>query len=448
MSESLLRYEAPREKIRYHFTLLSNFAIGFDRYSRVYSKREIVQSRFPSKFFLLAADNLAPGIQKSRLLLDRVGIGGDAVIALKTTVSIDLLHPNLHTHIGEYVESDAITLDEIFKVAPNNELIPLQIEDAYSEALRLVRPLLPSWNEVSPRSASVLPIARGCQAACPFCFSEASISKDMKHDKVDLEHVALVFDKAKERGAERAVITGGGEPGLLPFDRLNDLIKVASDRFSKVVLITNGYFLGRLDEDKRREALQVLKKSGLTVLAISKHHSNPEKNTELMKLDTRAELVSQSWQEISNIDDKPRLRWICVLQKGGVQSKKDISTYIQWAVSNGVSEVCFKELYVSSHIESYYHSEASNEFSKRNQVPLRLVLELAKERGWKEAYTLPWGSPVFEAHDFGSDISIAAYTEPNVTWELTHGLCRSWNLMADGSCYASLEDLGSRLEMR
>ena len=33
-----------------------------------------------------------------------------------------------------------------------------------------------SWAECRPRSFSVLPVAKACQARCAFCFSKASVS--------------------------------------------------------------------------------------------------------------------------------------------------------------------------------------------------------------------------------------------------------------------------------
>jgi hypothetical protein len=51
---------------------------------------------------------------------------------------------------------------------------------------------------------------------------------------------------------------------------------------------------------------------------------------------------------------------ICVLQKGGVASSGDVDGYVRWAVASGTSEICFKELYVSTTAESVYHSRAAN----------------------------------------------------------------------------------------
>ena len=57
--------------------------------------------------------------------------------------------------------------------------------------------------------------------------------------------------------------------------------------------------------------------------------------------------------------------------------------------------------------------------------------------------TLPWGAPVYDVFVHGRPIRIAAYTEPSLFWERTRGIARSWNIMADGRCLASLEDRGS-----
>ena len=46
---------------------------------------------------------------------------------------------------------------------------------------------------------------------------------------------------------------------------------------------------------------------------------------------------------------------------------------------------------------------------------------------------------------FQGGIRVAAYTEPSLFWERSHGVARSWNLMSDGRCLASLEDRASEI---
>jgi hypothetical protein len=167
-----------------------------------------------------------------------------------------------------------------------------------------------------------------------------------------------------------------------------------------------------------------------------------------MHLDAKSEGIAAAWS--SSRPDFPTLalRWVCVLQRGGVEDRATLEAYLDWAASTGVSEICFKELYVSSSVESEYHDRAANEWSAAHQVPLRLVLDLARDAGWRLRESLPWGSPIYEGLWRGVPVRVAAYTEPSVFWERTHGICRSWNVMADGRCLASLEDRRSEVFAR
>lgn len=110
-----------------------------------------------------------------------------------------------------------------------------------------------------------------------------------------------------------------------------------------------------------------------------------------------------------------------------------------------IAEITFKELYVATSEESVFFDRASNAWSRSHQVPLALAVAALRARGWSIASTLPWGSPIFRGALDGHALQVAAYTEPTVLWERAHGLSRSWNLMADGRCYASLEDRASEL---
>ncbi len=97
-------------------------------------------------------------------------------------------------------------------------------------------------------------------------------------------------------------------------------------------------------------------------------------------------------------------------------------------------------------MENPWAPGAVNQHCEANQVPLPVVIESMNAMGFVECAQLPWGRPLFEGDVFGKRVKVAAYTEPSVGWERTHGLVRSWNLLADGTCLASLEDPASVLE--
>jgi len=434
----------------WHITVLSNLARGYDKYSRVYSKVNIPKSSYPDRFFLLREDDLVPGIRKAASLLERLALPGDRLLALQTRIPAAELRPNTRTGVGCFVERSGIRLDGVAWVEEDplgRRLVPVAMVEAAAHSLRLLQPALQPWSDLQPRSFSVLPVARGCQAQCPFCFSDASASAEQGQRKLNFSSVQHFSKAARLKGAERFVITGGGEPGLVRHELLCQLIRAGHATLGKTVLITNGHHLARQSDAGRAETLRAYHEAGLSVLAISRHHHEDEISTRLMHLHTSVADIARTWKEGCHLRPGIRLRFTCVLQRGGVDTLEAMEAYVEWTIRLGVEEICFKELYVSTSVESVYHAHAANEWSSAHQIPLSLVLEFAARHGFSEEVRLPWGSPVFHGTWRGTPLRIAAYTEPSVFWERTHGVARSWNLMADGTCLASLEDRSSTIEL-
>jgi len=291
---------------------------------------------------------------------------------------------------------------------------------------------------------SVLPVGLACQARCWFCFSESSISKEKEKFKYELKGLKEICQKSQSLGAERFVITGGGEPGLLQFDNLLDMIRLAKKHFPKVVLISNGMFLSKETDEKLIHKLKHLEEAGLDVLSISRHSPHSDVNKEIMGVNIGSGRIFD-FMNAHKIEIKKRL--ICVLQKMGVSNFDKIAEYLDYATFHQVDQVCFKELYVSSSLESLYSKTKENIYSENQQVSLSVVLDFLEKSHFKKVKELPWGSPVYSGIWKGRKIEIAAYTEPSVGWERLHGIARSWNIMADGKCYASLEDMNSLVEV-
>jgi hypothetical protein len=192
--------------------------------------------------------------------------------------------------------------------------------------------------------------------------------------------------------------------------------------------------------------LKALQDAGLSVLALSRHHPSEAINAKLMNLETLTPALLGMYAGHRESFPNLRLRLICVLQRGGVESTADVAGYISWAVSAGIQEICFKELYVSTSQESVYHSQRANEWSARHQVSLSVVHQWAETADFHVTSELPWGAPVYSGTVTGKPIRVAAYTEPSLFWERSSGIGRSWNIMADGTCLASLEDRHSLIE--
>lgn len=432
--------EAETELVdRYHVLALSNFARGYNKYSRIYSKVGVPESAYPDRFFLLPADQLDIGFSKVRKLLQKT-TAGDRPVVLHTRVERHELRPNTRTGRGEFIAQNHVRV----RCLLDENLTEIRLEDAFAESLRLNGNLLP-WAELRPRSLSVLPVASSCQAKCDFCFSHSSISEDQVQGRLAPTRLDEVCVESRARGAERLVITGGGEPTLLAHHKLLEVIRTGAKHFDKIVMITNGHKLGHADPTERLHTLRDYRESGLTVLAVSRH--SPDRNSELMHLETHSERIGHTWREAPEAFAGLTLRWVCVLQKGGVCNEQTLRDYLSWVTETGGTEICFKELYVAALGESVYRDRGQNAWSAEHQVPLSLVTEFLHANGANKLGELPWGSPFYQLRWRGRELTVAAYTEPSVYWERKHGVCRSWNLMADGTCYANLETAESLISI-
>lgn len=426
----------------FHVTVASNFARAFDKYSRVYDKAAILQSTFPNQFFVLKHDELHIGLDKARALLARLALPGDRLLVLQAELDPATLHANLRTGRGRYLTGTRLPVHAVHWVAAGGELEPTCVEEALALSLRLLEPEFHPYEQLKPRTVSVLPVAHACQAACRFCFSESSASLDQAAHSIDVARVAPWVQAAAARGAERFVITGGGEPGLLVHENLVELIRAGRRHLPKAVLITNGIHLSK-SKIGIQQVISDYAQAGLSVLAISRHHHDPAVNAAIMGRETGTEHVLQALRD--HPGPAPAARLICVLQEGGVATPADIQDYLRWAVAHGVPEVCFKELYISTTLESAYAAQPENAWSRAHQVPLSLLLQVLADMGFTEAGRLPWGATVHRGTVDGKPVSVAAYSEPSLYWERVHGVARSWNLMADGRCLASLEDNASEV---
>lgn len=417
-------FDEDKDNICYYVTILSNFAKGYDKYSKKYSKENISQSTYKDKFFI--TKDLSIGINKAKHLATEE----NPLIVIKTKIKNFELNDSPNG-LGFYVNRNFIIVDQVLDL----NLVPIVTEEVYSRSLGLNKLL--SWDKVKPRSLSILPIRQSCQAACSFCFSHSSISEDVAQSKY-LNKFEPICIRSKELGAERLVITGGGEPTLLAHNKLIEIMRIGKKYFNNITMITNGYELAT--SPNAVEVLRDYEKSGLTTLSVSRH--SVHNNESIMKLNVDVEKIAKTFEE-ENLSLKMRL--VCVLQKQGVSDEKTVVEYLNWASKHKIKEICFKELYVAAMNESVYYDSQYNKWCEENQVTMDFLVRFLEDNLAEKIGVLPWGSPIYKLRWREQTIKVAAYTEPSVFWELSNGICRSWNLMADGECYANLETKNSRI---
>lgn len=279
-----------------------------------------------------------------------------------------------------------------------------------------------AWQQCRFLTCSVLPVRQACNLHCPFCFSKSSISA-LRFDALDWTQVDVeqYYAFACERGATRLVITGGGEP-LLQADNVAALIRRGRSYFNEIACFTNG---SRLTTELSRR----LADAGLSYLCYSRHHHDDERCRELMGKD------AVSLESFVNAAGGLPIRATCVITRGWIDSRDAVDDYMAALSMYGIREFTFKHTYVA-YGESLFGDSKANVWARDHHVDF----DPFAGRGTVLS-RLPWGPCI---RRIGAD-KVCYYFEPTPDWELEHRLCRSINLLSDGTIYASLEDQRSRL---
>ncbi|MCA9072908.1 MAG: radical SAM protein [Planctomycetaceae bacterium] len=278
------------------------------------------------------------------------------------------------------------------------------------------------WQYCRFLTCSVLPVRSACNLQCPFCFSKSSISS-MQHDTRDWAEVPVedYYQFAKDRGATRLVITGGGEP-LLKAKETVSLIRRGREYFEEIACFTNGTYLTRPLAEELAEA-------GLSYLCYSRHDECDVACRELMGAGV------PTLEDFFRAATPLKVRATCVMTKGHVDSEERVDRYMESLAEFGVTEFTFKHTYIAYESSVFGQSE-ENQWAESHQI------EFDPFDGRGEIVArLPWGPAIRRLGKY----QVCYYYEPTPAWEKEHQLCRSSNLLLDGKVYASLEDQRSRL---
>lgn len=205
-------------------------------------------------------------------------------------------------------------------------------------------------------------------------------------------------------------------------DDVVDLIARGRAFFSEIACFTNGTYL-------TTDLARRLKQAGLSYLCYSRHHDDDDECRRLMG--GRAPTLDEFFANADGL----KIRATCVMVQGFVDSPKAVQRYLAKLARYGVTEFTFKHTYVA-YPESVFGDAAENDWAREHQIQL----DPFADQGDPIA-SLPWGPMIRRVGPY----QVCFYYEPQPTWEKEHQLCRSANLLSDGSVYASLEDHRSLL---
>jgi pyruvate-formate lyase-activating enzyme len=278
------------------------------------------------------------------------------------------------------------------------------------------------WRDCRFLTCSVLPVRFACNCECPFCFSKSSISA-LRHDRVDVRNLDLesYYAFARERGASRLVVTGGGEP-LLRAEAVLEVIRRGKPFFDEIACFTNGSLL-------TSDLASQLSDAGLSYICFSRHHFDDARNRMLMG--RLAPSVDSFFAAAAGLT----VRATCVMAAGQIDTPALVGQYIEQLAAFGVRQFTFKHTYVA-YENSVFAASAEDRWAAEHRVdfdPFAGQGEITAE--------LPWGPKVRRI----GQLQVCYYHEPTPAWEKGHQLCRSANLLSDGMVFASLEDRSSQL---
>jgi cyclic pyranopterin phosphate synthase len=279
------------------------------------------------------------------------------------------------------------------------------------------------WAKCHYLTCSVLPVRMACNLNCKFCFSKSSISTlEQDLDGWTEGELERYFAFSRAKGASRLVVTGGGEP-LLRLEAVRTALNVGRRFFSEIALFTNGVLLDR-------KLAGELAGSGLSYLCYSRHHDADDRNRSLM-----GAAAPDLEEFFSRVDGQLKIRAVCVLCRGYVESADDMRRYVDRLENYGVREFTFKHTYIA-YKQSLFGGSNQNVWARQNQVQ-----QDACDIEGEIIASLPWGPKIKTT----GELKLCYYYEPTPEWELQNQTGRSLNLLADGKVYGSLEDQRSLL---
>lgn len=241
---------------------------------------------------------------------------------------------------------------------------------------------------------SIMVGSSACNLCCKYCISRTTYNISKKKElfvpsKELIDKAVGVFSTG---GGFTALITGKGEPMLVPHEKLVALIKILYQYTPVVELQTNGNLL-------TNEKVKDMAKAGLSTVVISCASCDDEFNYKVMSggLEKRWDL-----KEICKlvIDNNLVLRLAVVSVRDGIYNIPTFLNTIKWlkalASRNYPLQLTIRRMGMpSQHRLRTVKGREVAKFIRANKVDTISIWNYLKENGEK-IITFPWGSEVFD----------------------------------------------------
>ncbi len=189
------------------------------------------------------------------------------------------------------------------------------------------------------RTLSILAGSEACNARCPFCISKMTPPNgvELKEPEVNWRNFDVACRLARRSGVTTAMFTGKGEPTLFPDQITKFLEKMEKYEFPLIEIQTNGIMLAEKPE-KYNSYLRRWYELGMTTIAISVVHYDPEKNRQTY-LPHRKEYIDLSKLIATLHAIGFSVRLTCIAAHGFIDSVEELEKMVDFAKRNKVEQL-------------------------------------------------------------------------------------------------------------
>lgn len=186
---------------------------------------------------------------------------------------------------------------------------------------------------------SIVAGSEACNARCPFCISKMTVPNgvELKEPAVNWRNFGKACLLAQRCGVTTAMITGKGEPTLFPSQVHQYLEHMKPFGFPLTEIQSNGIPTA-LNPDKYRPWVTKWHEAGLTLMAVSIVHWEPEKNREVYVPYMKSYIDLAALIRLLH-DHGLSVRLTCTMLKGFVDSPASVEGLIDFAREHKVEQL-------------------------------------------------------------------------------------------------------------
>jgi len=215
------------------------------------------------------------------------------------------------------------------------------------------------------QTLSIISGGAACNARCPFCISQMT-GKGVSVTPINKINFNKACRLAQINDVTNVIITGKGEPILYP-DQITDFLKALKPFDFPVLELQTNAILFSTQSEKYETYLKEWRQLGLTFIAISIVHYDPEKN--------RKNYIpyEKSYPDleklISHLHDLGySVRLTCTLVRGGIDSAGEAREMIKQAGKWGIEQLTLRKVAAPENSQNtvVYSWTKAHELSQKN----------------------------------------------------------------------------------